>query len=223
MRCVFLVRSEEGRGKVIGPSHCCSGKSAAFAKYETTFILTCSTVTSYPLSQHAAALYLGKNTLVLLSAQMVNHGFLFHFQSYAMSDFTARLVHTPTTQIHHPNSFKPLPHKWVAPLSLTVQQITSLIYSLCPTAEEEIQSLHLNVNSQYCYRSTKCWLELLFQFKIKFEVFTQVPNFIFSGMKTSSIFPLNHQWFPERAEALQQQMRLEQTLMIENVKIQLEI
>lgn len=46
---VFLVRSEEGKGKnqkVIGPSHCCSGKekkkkkkSAALTRSKTTFII----------------------------------------------------------------------------------------------------------------------------------------------------------------------------------------
>lgn len=42
MRCVFLVRSEEGRGKVICTSHCCSAESAAFLRSKTALVFTCS-------------------------------------------------------------------------------------------------------------------------------------------------------------------------------------
>lgn len=54
MRCVFLVRSDEGKGKGRRPFSLLLGINLPpFAVSETTIVLTCSTytVTWYPLSQ----------------------------------------------------------------------------------------------------------------------------------------------------------------------------
>lgn len=108
--CVFLVRSEEGRGKVICTSHCRSAETEAFLRSETALVFTCggrltaiesmtpsySTPGTWRTPMHSRG---GKTSLHLLQARR-----FYHTQSQI---FTARWTHTLTTR--YPAQWKSFP------------------------------------------------------------------------------------------------------------------